>query len=136
MCTVVAMDEQELAELGEELAREVSLSVGAARSRKWRCPEDLQARIVEYTKVCRERGEPYADIANRLDLIESTLTRWMRREGYAGPGRLRSVAIVAADRRSERDQHQGPVLELITPSGYRVQGLDADTLAYLLRVLE
>lgn len=130
------MDEQGLAEWGEELSREVSSSVGAARSKKWRCPADLQARIVEYTKVCRERGEPYADIANRLDLIESTLTRWMRRGGHAGPGRLRSVAIVATDRRCEREEHQGPPLELITPSGYRVEGLDADTLAYLLRVLE
>ena len=102
----------------------------------------MQSRVVSYTKVCRQRGEPYFDIAVRLGLVESTLTRWVRTEKAKSekaereskPG-FRSVSIVAREREETRALSAGADLRLLTPHGYRIEGLDAQTLAYLLRVV-
>lgn len=105
------------------------------RSKKWRCPPELQSKIVSYAQVCRDRGEPYFDIAVRLGLVESTLTRWFRTEKAKEQPGFRSVSIV---RRAGDEPTEQPVashFRLLTPQGYRVEGLDAQTLAYLLRVL-
>jgi hypothetical protein len=88
---------------------------------------------VSYALVCRERGEPVGDISRRLGLVESTLARWLRADRKEIEAGFRSVSIVAAD---ERGHGQGSgSLRLITPRGYSVEGLDAQTLAFLLRVV-
>ena len=127
------MDEQHLGEWGEALASEVAGHVGARRSKKWRCPPELRSRIVEYARSCRERGQTIGDIAAGLGLVESTVARWLRREGARLQPGFRSVAIVASG------DHPAPnvpeTLRLVTPQGYRVEGLDVESLAYLLQVL-
>ena len=105
------------------------------RSKKWRCPPELRSRIVSYAKVCRERGEPYLDIAVRLGLVESTLTRWFRTEKAQSQPGFRSVSIVRRDGEETTAQPFASQLSLLSPQGYRVEGLDAQTLVYLLRVL-
>jgi hypothetical protein len=95
----------------------------------------MQSRVVSYAKVCRERGEPFFDIAVRLGLVESTLSRWFRTEKAKGQPGFRSVSIVRTDGEEPPAQPLGSQLSLLTPQGYRVEGLDAQTLAYLLRVL-
>jgi transposase-like protein len=121
----------------ERLSGEVRAEIRAGRSKKWRCPRDLRSRLVAYARACRERGEPYGDIAARLGLVESTLARWLRRDrATASPG-FRSVAIVAAGEGAQETGASGeqPALRLVTPRGYSVEGLDIATAAYLLRVL-
>ena len=127
------MDDQHLEEWGEILAGEVAEHVGARRSKKWRCPPELRSRIVEYARSCREQGRTVGDIAADLGLIESTVARWLRREAAELKAGFRSVAIVASEDRLA--PHTTGALRLVTPNGYRVEGLDADTLAYLLEVL-
>lgn len=127
------MDDQHLEEWGEVLAGEVAEHVGLKRSKKWRCPPELRSRIVEYARSCREQGRTVGDIAAGLGLVESTLARWLRRGAAELQSGFRSVAIMASD-----DGPASPaptVIRLVTPHGYRVEGLDADTLAYLLQVL-
>ena len=127
------MDEEHLHEWGEALAGEVAEHVGSRRSKKWRCPPELRSRIVEYAQSCRDQGRTIGDIAAGLGLVESTLARWLRRGAAELQPGFRSVAIVASE-----DRPATPVataLRLVTPHGYRVEGLDADTLAYLLQVL-
>ena len=128
------MDENELREWCEELAEEVGRQVDTGRSKKWRCPPDLRSRIVSYGQLCRERGEPYGDIASRLGLVESTLARWLRRERAVHEAGFRSVAIVPSDE-GEAMVRAAETMRLVTPHGYRVEGLDAETLAYILRVV-
>lgn len=127
------MDEQHLGEWGEVLASEVAGHVGTRRSKKWRCPAELRSRIVEYARSCRELGQTIGDIAAGLGLVESTVARWLRREGARLSPGFRSVAIVATG------DHPAPevseTLRLVTPRGYRVEGLDVESLAYLLQVL-
>ncbi len=97
-------------------------------------PNRSEVRMVSYARVCRERGEPLGRL-NRLGLVESTLARWLRADRKELAAGFRSVSIVTSD---AHDQHGGGVtgpLRLTTPAGYRVDGLDAQTLAFLLRVV-
>ena len=131
------MAETDLGRWCERLAGELRAEVGAGRSKKWRCSRDLRSRLVACARACRDRGEPYGDIAARLGLVESTLARWLRQDRAAAVPGFRSVAIVAAGdgaRASDASCEQ-PTLRLVTPRGYTVEGLDVATAAYLLRVL-
>ena len=120
-------------EWGQALADEVAEQVGSRRSKKWRCPPELRSRIVEYARLHREQGRPIGEIAAGLGLVESTVARWLRRERSEGKAGFCSVAIVASE---EAPALPSPAaLRLVTPQGYRVEGLDVDTLAYLLQVL-
>ncbi len=74
------MEREDLQTWGEQLRRELDEGRTAGRSKKWRCPAELRSRVISYVEACRERGEPYLDIAVRLGLVDSTLTRWMRTE--------------------------------------------------------
>ena len=128
------MEENELRGWCEQLAEEIGEQLSAGRSKKWRCPAELRTRIVSYSQLCRERGEPYGEIAARLGLVESTLARWLRRERIRQEAGFRSVAIVPTEE-GEPCIQPAPAMRLVTPHGYRVEGLDAETLAYLLRVV-
>ena len=129
------MEEDELREWGYQLSEEVGAQLASGRSKKWRCPADLKSRIITYSQLCRERGEPYGDIAARLGLVESTLARWLRREQAVTRAGFRSVAIVQSEGgKATRDQPQEP-MRIVTPHGYRVEGLDLQSAAYLLQIL-
>ena len=89
---------------------------------------------MSYARVCRERGEPLLEISNRLGLVESTLARWLRTNRKELAAGFRPVSIVGADEHNQSEAISG-ALQLTTPAGYRVDGLDAQTLAFLLRVV-
>ena len=127
------MDEASFAGLGERLAGELVEELRGRPGKRWRCPAGLRSRVISYSRVCRERGETLGDIAARLGLVESTLARWLRADRKEIQAGFRSVSIVAAQE-CGHDQAGGP-LRLITPRGYSVEGLDAQTLAFLLRVV-
>jgi hypothetical protein len=73
------------------------------------------------------------DISRRLGLVESTLARWLRVDRKEIEAGFRPVSIVAAEECGHGQA--GGSLRLITPRGYSVEGLDAQTLAFLLRVV-
>jgi hypothetical protein len=116
------------------LKLEVAAELITGPGKRWRCPAGLKSRIVSYARVCRERGEPLLDISNRLGLVESTLARWLRADRKELAAGFRSVSIVTSDADDQRESVTGP-LRLTTPAGYWVDGLDAQTLAFLLRVV-
>ncbi len=127
------MSGSELSGLSEQLSGEVAEELRSGRSKKWRCPAELRLRIVSYARVCREGGEPLGDIARRLGLVESTLARWLRADRKSLAAGFRSVSIVSAV--DEDEAASAGSLRLVTPRGYLVEGLDAPTLAFLLRVV-
>jgi len=130
------MEDQDLKTWGEQLSQELGEIRTSRHNKRWRCPPEMQSRVVSYAKVCRERGEPFFDIAVRLGLVESTLSRWFRTEKAKEQPGFRSVSIVRKDDNEETMAHPSASrLRLLTPQGYRIEGLDAQTLVYLLRVL-
>jgi transposase-like protein len=127
------MENHRESEVESELAQELLALIPSKRDKRWRCPVELRSRVVTYARSCRDKGEAVADIAVRLGLIESTLARWLRRaENETSPG-FRSVSIVPSD--SGSFPETSPHLTLITPQGYRVEGLDLASAAELLRSL-
>ena len=130
------MESRNLQRWCEELRQELAEGRGSGRSRNWRCPVELRSRIITFARVCRDRGEPYLDIAVRLGLVESTLTRWLRVDGIQEEPGFRSVSIVPASEHEVECRQTARGLRLITPQGFTVEGLDVDGLAYLLRVLQ
>jgi len=123
-----------LVDVCERLSREIVAELESKPGKRWRCPVPLRSRVVSYARVCRERGEPLLDISSRLGLVESTLARWLRADRKELAAGFRSVSIVASDEPHQPGIVGGP-LRLTTPAGYSVDGLDAQTLAYLLRVI-
>jgi hypothetical protein len=127
------VDRTDLSDVCARLAGEVAKELDGHPGKRWRCPRDLRSRIVSYARVCRERGEPVGDISRRLGLVESTVARWLRADRAELQAGFRSVSIVAAEECGHGEA--GASLRLITPRGYSVEGLDAQALAFLLRVV-
>lgn len=121
-----------LVDVGEQLVRDLAEVLPEHRNRRWRCRSDLKARVVSYAKVCRDQGETIEDIAARLGLVGATLARWLRWDRMEHGAGFRSVAIVAAEEGVIAEDRS---MRLISPRGYCVEGLDAQTLAYLLQVI-
>ena len=105
-----------------------SLRKALAESRlgksRWRCPLDLRAKVIDYAKARRSHGDGVAKIAVDLGLSESGLSRWLRfrQEGFREV-RIRAESPTAAD------------LALVTPRGYRLEGLSESLALRLLREL-
>ncbi len=91
---------------------------------RWRCPAELREAIVEFTQERRRDGVSVGRVAKELGMSESGLSRWLPR----GDRRLRPVRI--AETPSSHDP-----LVLITPGGYRLEGLSPRGAAEVLRSL-
>lgn len=90
-----------------------------------RYPAEMKAIAVA---LAEERGaEPLSRVASELGVSELSLQRWLEQ---GEPARFRPVEV-------EMESIGAPAggLVLITPRGYRVEGLEAESLASLLRVL-
>ncbi len=92
-----------------------------------RYPAELRRLAVEV--ALERRQEPLSRIARELGVSALSLQRWIEQ---GEPARFRPVQLRPAepDRSTES---QG--LILITPRGYRIEGLDASILALLLGAL-
>ena len=97
------------------------------RRRGARVPEALRAQILAYAEQRRATGARVEAIARETGVSGESLRRWM-----AGAPRRRRPAMVAVEIRPERG---GAGVVLLTPGGYRVEGLDVAGAAALLRQL-
>lgn len=93
-------------------------------------PRHLREKAVRYVLSRREQGATYGELADTLGVPTHTLQRWSRALGRdssdATDGPFRRVQIAAETAR-------GPTL--YGPCGLRIEGLDLETLAALLRRL-
>ena len=103
----------------EELRRR-----GGAR---WRTPAGLRDEITVWARQLRGEGHPLGTIAAAIGLSESALGRWLTTSGRSA-GELRRVRVV--ERGSAPDS-----LVVVTPAGYRLEGLSVDEAVDVLRRL-
>ena len=96
-----------------------------AGQHRWRCPVPLREKVVAFTRERRQAGVSVEKIAQELGLSASGLSRWLN----AGEPRLRPVRITEAPSKSSDS------LVLVTPEGYRLEGLGPASAADLLRRL-
>ena len=89
-----------------------------------RYPVELRAEVVGLVREARDAGVSIKRLAVGLGLPPYTLVRWLRRTPR---GSLRRVTVTAAPLPT-------PVpLVLVTPEGWRVEGLDVATLLHVLQ---
>jgi hypothetical protein len=118
----------------------MDVSIQQLRSTIRRCARDKHPNAVRYPAPVREavvalartrlgQGQSLARVARGVGLSFPTLTTWLA--GSAEPA-LRPVALAPAP-----DPVATPpaTIVLVTPEGFRVEGLDGATLVAVLRAL-
>jgi len=96
--------------------------------KRWRTPPGLRDEIAVWARKRRAEGEVVASIAAAIGLSETTLAKWLGAGG--GPGELRPVRVTAAGAGPRRSG-----LVVVTPDGYRLEGLSVDDAVDVLRRL-
>ena len=95
---------------------------------RWRCPASLREEVMAYAREqIEQKSQPRYVVARELGLSDSGLSRWLR-PSQTSAGSFRAVSVIA-DRSGEPD------LTLVTPRGYRIEGLSVASAAALLRQL-
>jgi hypothetical protein len=118
--------------------------IGKRPSRGGKYPQELQEEAVGCARVAREQGSSLRALGAQLGISHATLCRWMAlekqaergqdlaREVVSRPVAVRRVEIVPGAR--GRSECSGGLV-LVTPQGYRVEGLVVADVARLLEVL-
>ena len=112
----------------EALRREVGKH---EKGRGKRYPIELKAKLVAYAKQRRAAGADFATIGEELGLRHKTVRQWCseaeRGSALAAvPTRAVPVEVVAEGRSS---------LAIVSPSGFRLEGLDMAEAVAALRAL-
>ncbi len=89
----------------------------------------LRQRAAEYARKRAESGDGVAKVSAELGVSEQTLRNWLAK---AGPAFLR---VTVDESVGPREAVAAGTLVLVTPSGYRLEGLDLRAAADLLRAL-
>jgi len=103
----------------------------AARANQ-RYPQPLRQLGCEYARDRIKRGESLAFIAEQLGIAEQTLRNWLEK---SSSDFLRVQVRESTQNEPQNEQSETEKLILISPSGYRVEGLDLASVSQLLRVL-
>src|SRR5438045_1385790 len=112
--------------VGERLqaARAALASLGP-RGRTTRIPTGVRARVLAYTRRQRAAGASWQTVASAVGVSASALKNWSR----LTPPARRLVPVVVSPVGTEPSSS---VLAIVSPAGYRVEGLDVAT--YVLAV--
>lgn len=109
--------------LTADVLREEIIQERAGKER-WQCSPGLKKKIVHFAQQQSHRGSSRKALAASLGVSTEALYRWRRQTKSP----IKPVAIL------EEAYEQS--LALITPGGSRLEGLDLDSAAELIRRLE
>jgi transposase len=94
---------------------------------RWRCSAELRKEIVAYARIEVAAGASIRGTARQLGMSVNTLARWLaERRGQASSG-FRPVQM-----EPEQGQQARRDLVLVSPDGYRVEGLEVEQVLTLL----
>jgi transposase-like protein len=110
---------------GRVLRRALEDAVAGRRGGERRYPQELRSRAASYLHEQDAAGVGARAVAAELGLPVMTLKRWARQV----PVRFRPVLV------SSSPAVRGSAPVLVTPGGYRIEGLALDDVAMLLRAL-
>jgi hypothetical protein len=104
-------------------AREIRQEIEALeRGRTTPIPQATRERVLAYTRRERSRGKSWRTIGDELGLSPAGLQRWSK--GSGGRSRLRPVRVVTSPAPSS--------LALVSPRGYRLEGLSLEQAVQVL----
>lgn len=115
-------------DFAETFRREVEDRL-SERGRGKRFPKDLQCRAVDYYRARTQQGSFLSEVARELGLPPPTLRRWV----LDAPPPQSEARGVQRGQLSIQPGSGAPVL--VGPGGLRIEGLDLESLAQLLRRL-
>lgn len=99
------------------------------RNRKPQPYTDEQKSFAKaFAEKALSEGVPRSVVIRRLGISATALKKWMSPKKIDVGGGFRRIKISEG-----REDSNRPVL--VTPSGYRVEGISIENLAYLLRLL-
>ena len=110
-----------------EVARRALARLGD-RGRTTGIPVEVRQVLVAYALEQRERGKSWAAIAGALGVSSSGLIRWSRQ------GVARCEGAVPVEVRVE-EPSDGTVVTLVSPVGYRIEGLGVSEALLAFREL-
>jgi len=120
----------------EESARELRELIQRHRSNKTipgrNYPDGLRAAVLAHTVERRGVGDGIHAIAQSLGLNPNTLYGWLR-AGAAPAAGFRKVRVASVPRERPSSAPSAPIL--VTPQGFRIEGLDVSGLVAVLRSL-
>ncbi len=97
-----------------------------------RFPAEIRSQVLRVVEVERSKGMTWRKIAEQLGVTQQKLFRWRRQERSGRPANaFVPVRIVEA-----RKSTPAEGLSLVTPSGYRLEGLTLESAANLLARLK
>lgn len=105
----------------------------------WRCPPDLKEEVVRFVERQRDEGISLETLTRVLGISRSAIERWLRQRHR----RIKPVCIVEEPLVPSVLSPVAPGqpsastgdLVLVTPGGYRIEGLGLDAAVELLRGL-
>ena len=118
--------ERELRVLRRELGR-----VERGRGRKY--AEDLRRRITAWCRQRRAAGARLRELSVEVGISAESVRRWLMGAEESDATALRPVEIVAATEQVPRDGD--PTIRIVTPRGYRIEGLAIGDVIAIMRVL-
>ncbi len=111
----------------EFIRRRRTITVGRGK----RYPESMRALAVSFATEAQAAGWSGRRVAQRLGITLATMERWcMTQPVSASPGGMRQVVV-----RDESAASHEPQPVLVTPAGYRIEGLGLETLVEILQAL-
>jgi len=114
----------------EELAERVAEERRSWTGTRWRCSRPLRQEIVAAAGELVGTGTPVARVASAIGVTAPTLTRWLRSARAGKQTRQHGFRRVEV-----ADVGGSSGLALVTPAGYRVEGLDLGGVERLLAAL-
>ena len=119
-----------MADRFSSLRLQIARSLRGGRSRATRYSPTTRRRAVRLARAESARGIAVAATARALGLRPRTLGLWLRNDRGS---RLRRVEVIEAPTPQPLDPEVRA--SVVTPQGYRVEGLDLGTLVRLLQEL-
>jgi hypothetical protein len=93
-----------------------------------RCPVALREAIVAQALVLRRQGLSIRRVASSFAMSPKTLANWLQRD----PGALRPVTIASA---APLAAGSTSGIRIVTPQGYRIEGLSVDAVIAVVKAL-
>lgn len=118
----------------EELAREFVRRRDVLRQAGsgFRVPEELRRVAIRFGRWALDEGESLGGVAATLEVSRATLERWLDEEPAFESSPVREVVVRQA---GAEEVGGGTGLTLVTPEGFRIEGVAVADLAELVRSL-
>jgi hypothetical protein len=99
-----------------------------------RYPHEMAALAVRFAEGALAAGWSQRRIAQRLEIPLATLARWRRGDGRREEVGLHEV-VLTGEPDAERQEPGGAGVVMVTPDGFRIEGLSIGAVASLLEAL-